>query len=413
MVEDTDGRSGPSSRRKFIIAGGALGLAGLAGCTGGGGGSSGSSDGSEEAGAGLESSGDGGSEESSGDGGGSEEPSDPLLTDDSEFEYANPNWEENNYLLTAIAENDYFQGSKTDLDNMKNQDVDELAHGEPPRELPEDESDWVDPDPLVFVDKPGESGQAEFQETIQPMLDRIAETTGRDVEWQPVDSNAATVEALRAGRAHIGDVSTGTTAFAVNLGGAVPFADPISPTGQFGYRLLAITRADMDEIQSVKDFLEYDVAHTEPASNSGNQAPSALFDQFFDVTPGEDYEVEFSGGHDQSGRGIAVGDYDCGPICSTCLDDLIQATDDMSYDDFKVVWASNPFPPGPIVHRYNLHPDLVEGIKEAYIGTDWTGTTYAEETGEAEYVPIDYKTVFNDIMVIQRYNGVEYESGSL
>lgn len=395
MAEDTGKRVGPRSRRRFIVTGGALGLAGLAGCT--------SSGGSDEAGAGLES----GSE------GSSEGPSDPLLTDASEFDPANPNWEENNYLLSAIAENDYFQGSRTDLENMENQDVDEIAHGKPPKELPDDESEWVDPDPLIFVDKPGESGEAQFEETIQPLLDRLEETTGRSVEWQPVDSNAATVEAFRSGRGHLGDISTGTSAFGVNLGGVVPFAAPISPSGQFGYRLLALTRAGMDEIQSVNDLPDHKIAHTEPASNSGNQAPSALFDQFFDVTPGEDYEVEFSGGHDQTGRGIAVGDYDAGPICSTCLDDLVQATDDLSYEDYKVVWASNPFPPGPLVHRYNLHPDIVEGIKEATIGTDWTGTDYAEATGEAEYISMDYKRVFNDILIIQRYNDVEYESGAL
>jgi len=298
---------------------------------------------------------------------------------------------------------------------MRNQDVEEIAHGEPPRELPDDESDWVDPDPLIFVDKPGESGQAQYQDTIQPLLDRLEETTGRTVEWRPVDSNAATVESFRAGRGHLGDISTGTSAFGVNLGGIVPFAVPISPSGQFGYRLLAITRDDEHDIQSVNDFARDDVTvtHSEPASNSGNQAPSALFDQFFDVTAGEDYEREFSGGHDQTARGIAVGDYDAGPICSTCVDDLVGSTEDIDYDDFKVVWASNPFPPGPLVHRYNLHPDIIEGIKEATIGTDWTGTDYAEATGEAEYIPLDYKRVFNDILIIQRYNGVEYESGNL
>ena len=405
MVEDTGERIGPSSRRRFILTGGALGMAGLAGCASGGSGSSG--DGSnEEAGAGLE---------SSSDSGGSEEATDPLLTDASEFDPANPNWEESNYLMTAIAENDYFQGSRTDLENMQNQEVDEIAHGEPPRELPDNESDWVDPDPLIYVDKPGESGQSQYQDTIQPLLDRLEETTGRTVEWQPVDSNAATVEAFRAGRGHLGDISTGTSAFGVNLGGIVPFAVPISPSGQFGYRLLAITRDDEHDIQSVNDFAreEVTVTHSEPASNSGNQAPSALFDQFFDVTAGEDYEREFSGGHDQTARGIAAGDYDAGPICSTCVDDLIQSTEDIDYDDFKVVWASNPFPPGPLVHRYNLHPDIIEGIKEATIGTDWTGTDYAETTGEAEYIPLDYKRVFNDILIIQRYNGVEYESGNL
>ena len=403
MADDSGRSTNPSSRRRFLLTGSAIGVAGLAGCAGSGG--SGESGGSEDAGAGLESDTDG-----SNDG-----PSDPMLTDASEFDPANPAWEEHNYLMTAIAENDYFQGSKTDLENMQNQEVDEIAHGEPPQELPDNESDWVDPDPLIYVDKPGESGQSQYQDTIQPLLDRLEETTGRTVEWQPVDSNAATVEAFRAGRGHLGDISTGTSAFGVNLGGIVPFAVPISPSGQFGYRLLAITRDEEHDIQSVNDFARDDVTvtHSEPASNSGNQAPSALFDQFYDVTAGEDYEREFSGGHDQTARGIAAGDYDAGPICSTCVDDLVGSTEDIDYDDFKVVWASNPFPPGPLVHRYNLHPDIIEGIKEATIGTDWTGTDYAEATGEAEYIPLDYKRVFSDILIIQRYNGVEYESGNL
>ena len=403
MVDDSGMPTNPSSRRRFLLAGGAIGVTGLAGCTGTDG--SGESGGSAEAGAGLES-------DTDGSNGGS---SDPMLTDASEFDPANPTWEEHNYLMTAIAENDYFQGSRTDLENMQNQEVDEIAHGEPPQELPDNESDWVDPDPLIYVDKPGESGQSQYQDTIQPLLDRLEETTGRTVEWQPVDSNAATVEAFRAGRGHLGDISTGTSAFGVNLGGIVPFAVPISPSGQFGYRLLAITRSDEHDIQSVNDFARDDVTvtHSEPASNSGNQAPSALFDQFFDVTAGEDYEREYSGGHDQTARGIAAGDYDAGPICSTCVDDLVGSTEDIDYDDFKVVWASNPFPPGPLVHRYDLHPDIIEGIKEATIGTDWTGTDYAEATGEAEYIPLDYKRVFNDILIIQRYNGVEYESGNL
>ena len=400
MVDDSGMPTNPSSRRRFLLTGGAIGVTGLAGCTGGSG-----SGGTEEAGSGSES-------DTDGSNGGS---SDPMLTDASEFDPANPAWEEHNYLMTAIAENDYFQGSKTDLENMQNQEVDEIAHGEPPQELPDNESDWVDPDPLIYVDKPGESGQSQYQDTIQPLLDRLEETTGRTVEWQPVDSNAATVEAFRAGRGHLGDISTGTSAFGVNLGGIVPFAVPISPSGQFGYRLLAITRDEEHDIQSVNDFARDDVTvtHSEPASNSGNQAPSALFDQFFDVTAGEDYEREYSGGHDQTARGIAAGDYDAGPICSTCVDDLVGSTEDIDYDDFKVVWASNPFPPGPLVHRYNLHPDIIEGIKEATIGTDWTGTDYAEATGEAEYIPLDYKRVFNDILIIQRYNGVEYESGNL
>jgi phosphonate transport system substrate-binding protein len=404
MADDSGRPTNPNSRRRFLLTGGAIGVTGLAGCTGTGG-SSGSG-GSEEAGAGLDSGGDSGGESDGGTG-----PNDPMLADS--FDPTAPAWEEHNYLLSQLIENEYIRGRESDLEAMGSRDVAEVPHGNPVPEPPTDESEFVDPDTLVFVDQPGESGEAQFQENVQPLIDRLEETTGKTVEWQPVDSYAATVEALRSGRAHIGNVSTGTTAFAVNLADVVPFAVGIRADGAFGYRLIAITRDEMDDIQSVADFPEYAVTHTEPASNSGNQAPSALFDQYFDVTAGDDYEVTFSGGHDQSARGIAVGDYDCGPICSTCIEDLIEASDDITADDYKAVWASSPFPPGPVVHRYDLAPDLVENIKAAWLDTDWEGTAYEAETDYANFVEIDYKRHFYDIMVIQRYNGVEYESGNL
>lgn len=39
-----------------------------------------------------------------------------------------------------------------------------------------------------------------------------------------MQSNAAQIEAMRAGRLHVAGFSTGPTAFAVNIAGAVPFA---------------------------------------------------------------------------------------------------------------------------------------------------------------------------------------------
>jgi len=131
------------------------------------------------------------------------------------------------------------------------------------------------------------------------------------------------------------------------------------------------------------------------------------------VTAEEDYEVNFSGGHGNTTRGIAAGDYDAGPICSTCFVDTVEAQSDLSFDDFKVVWCSAPFPSGPVAYRYNLKPEIQEGIKRAYLESDFSGTAYQERTGYNKFVPIDYKTVWKDIMIIQRYNGVKYEQSAL
>lgn len=403
MSNDDRGRTGPSSRRKFILAGGAAAFAGLAGCSGGSG-----DDGDDgEAGAGLETSGnDGGDGGESGSG-------DPMLSDS--FDPSEPDWANNNYLASPLIDETYQRGTQTDLERMNDREVDEVPHGNPVQERPEDESEWLDPDTLVFTESPAEDRTQSYIDALDPLIERLEETTGKDVEFTQVQSYAASVEAMRSERVHIANFATGATPFAVNLAGAVPFAVGMQADGAFGYRLFATTRADNDEVQSVEDFANDGVrmAHAEPSSNSGHQAPSALFDQEFGVTPDEDYEVNFSGGHSQTTRGIANGDYDAGPICSTCMKDTVDADDSLSYDDFKIVWASNPFPPGPVAYRYNLHPDIVEGIEEAWLDTDWAGTSYEEATDYAEFVPIEYRRHWYEIMVIQRYNGVEYESGNL
>ena len=390
---------GKSRRRRAFLKGSAVALTmGVAGCTGGSGGSDDSDD----------SGGSGGSTTTSSGG-------DSKLADASSFDPANPAWEENNYLSAPLIDADYQRGSTVDLENMREREVDEVPHGQPVRETPDDPSEQLDPDTLVFTESPSEDVQGRFEEDFQVVFDRIEEETGKPVEFSKVDSYAASVEAMRSERAHIANFSTGATPFAVNLAGAVPFAGGLTPSNLFGYRLFATTRADADDIQSVNDFARDDVkvGHSEPSSNSGHQAPSALFDQYFDVTPSEDYEVNFSGGHSNTTRGIANGDYDAGPICSTCFKDTVDGTSSLSFDDFKVVWASAPFPNGPITYRYNLKPEIQEGIKRAYIDSDFSGTDFAERTSYDHYVPIDYRTVWKDIMIIQGYNDVEYEQGAL
>jgi phosphonate transport system substrate-binding protein len=338
-----------------------------------------------------------------------------MLADNSEFAFENPNWAENNYLATPLIEAGYERGSESDLQRMGDREVEEVAHGDPVQQRPDDESEWLNPDTLVFTESPSEDVEGRYEEDFAAVFERIEEETGKNVEYSRVDSYAASVEAMRSERAHIANFSTGATAYAVNLAGAVPFAVGLGSDGAFGYRLFATTRADANDIQSIEDFARDDVtmAHAEPSSNSGHQAPSALFDQEFDVTPGEDYEVNFSGGHSNTARGIAAGDYDAGPICSTCMKDTVEGDSNLEFSDFKVVWASNPFPNGPITYRYNLHPDIVEGIEAAWLDTDFTGTDYAARTDYTQFLPIEYRRHWYDISVIQGYNGVEYEQGAL
>ncbi|MFP4539035.1 MAG: phosphate/phosphite/phosphonate ABC transporter substrate-binding protein, partial [Dichotomicrobium sp.] len=222
------------------------------------------------------------------------------------------------------------------------------ADGDLVADAPDDPSELENPDTLIFAYTPVED-PAIYKDIWDPFLEHLEEVTGKDVRFFAVQSNAAEVEAMRSGRLHIGGYSTGTTAFAVNLAGAVPFALMGTEGGRFGYTLQVYTRKDTG-IDEMSDLKGKRIAHTSPTSNSGNQAPRALFPAL-GVTPEEDYEVTYSGSHDQSMLGVVAGDYDAAPVASEVVERM---ADRGLYDpdEVKIIWESKPFPTTSYTHAH-------------------------------------------------------------
>lgn len=275
---------------------------------------------------------------------------------------------------------------------------------------PDDKSELVNPDTLIFAYTPVED-PAIYSDIWQPFIEHLEEVTGRDVRFFAVQSNAAQVEAMRSGRLHVAGFSTGPTPFAVNLAGAVPFALMGSDEGQFGYTLQVYTQQDSD-IKEMPDLKGKRVAHTSPTSNSGNQAPRALFPDL-GVVPDEDYKVIYSGSHDQSMLGVVAGDYDAAPVASEVVERM---ADRGLYDedDVRIVWESDRFPTTSYNYAYNLHPDLVDKIKEAFYSFKFEGTELGKEfDGVETFIPINYKEHWKVIRAIQSANGVEYTPDNL
>ena len=269
-------------------------------------------------------------------------------------------------------------------------------NGDMVADLPSDKSKWNDPDTLIFAYTPVED-PAIYSDIWQPFIDHLSEVTGRDVRFFAVQSNSAQVEAMRSGRLHIAGFSTGPTPFAVNLAGAVPFALMGSDTGQFGYTLQVFTHKDSD-IREITDLKGKRVAHTSPTSNSGNQAPRALFPEM-GIVPGEDYEISFSGSHDQSMLGVVAKDYDAAPVASEVVERMAARG---LYDTTSYNYA------------HDLHPDLVEKIREAFYTFKFAGTELGDEfEGVETFVPINYKDNWKVIRTIQASNGVQYTPDNL
>ncbi|WP_028671713.1 phosphate/phosphite/phosphonate ABC transporter substrate-binding protein [Saccharospirillum impatiens] len=277
-------------------------------------------------------------------------------------------------------------------------------------DLPTDESQWVDPDTLIFAYTPVED-PAIYSDIWQPFIDHLAEVTGKDVRFFAVQSNSAQVEAMRSGRLHVAGFSTGPTPFAVNLAGAVPFALMGSSSGQFGYSLQVYTHVDSD-IYEMADLKGKRVAHTSPTSNSGNQAPRALFPEM-GIVPGEDYEISFSGSHDQSMLGVVAKDYDAAPVASEVVERMA-ARGLYDEDDVRLVWESDRFPTTSYNHAYNLHPDLAEKVREAFYTFKFAGTELGDEfEGVETFIPITYQNNWRVIRTIQASNGVQYTRDNL
>src|SRR6185436_10517547 len=88
-----------------------------------------------------------------------------------------------------------------------------------------------------------------------------------------------------------------------------------------GYRLIAVVKST-SPYYKLSDLKGRRVAHTSPASNSGNLAPHILFPPE-GLRPGEDYRPLMSGSHDKSAMGVAVGDYDMAPLASDVFDRMV------------------------------------------------------------------------------------------
>ena len=94
--------------------------------------------------------------------------------------------------------------------------------GEIRRRHPKDPKKLKNPSTLVLHLHAGR-GPGGVRERLQALhrLPRRSAPPSASVFYQ-VQSNAAEIEAMRSGRLHVGGFSTGPTAFAVNLAGAVP-----------------------------------------------------------------------------------------------------------------------------------------------------------------------------------------------
>lgn len=275
-------------------------------------------------------------------------------------------------------------------------------------DIPSDAANLVDPSTLIFAYTPVED-PAVYREVWSEFLEHLSDETGKKIQFFPVQSNAAQIEAMRAGRLHIAGFNTGSNPLAVACAGLRPFTMMAAADGSFGYEMEIITHPDSG-IDEVEDIRGGELAFTSQTSNSGFKAPSAILKADYGMIPGEDFEPVFSGKHDNSILGVANRDYPAAAIANSVLARMLDRNV-VTEDQIETVYTSQTFPTTAYGLAHNLKPELQEAIQDAFFSFDWEGTALEEEfskSGEAQFIPITFKEHWEVIRKIDAANGVQY-----
>lgn len=285
------------------------------------------------------------------------------------------------------------------------------ADGDMVADTPTDAAQQIDPSTLIFAYTPVED-PAVYAKVWQDFLDHLAKTTGKKVQFFPVQSNAAQLEAMRAGRLHVAGFNTGSNPIAVACAGFVPFTMMASKDGKFGYEMEIITYPGSG-IEKVEDIKGKKMAFTSESSNSGYKAPSALLRTEFQLEAGKDFEPVFSGKHDNSIIGVANKDYPAAAIANSVMRRMV-ARDVVKAEQVKTIYTSQTFPTTGYGYVYNLKPELAAKVREAFETFEWEGSELLKEFQTSEppqeaFMPITFKEHWAVVRQIDTAMNVSYE----
>jgi len=210
----------------------------------------------------------------------------------------------------------------------------------------------VDSSTLVFGVVPD---SVDTETNYQPLMDYIAQETGKTVEYHESTDYAALIEASIAGQIDVASFSGFTYVTATNNGAELtPISSITTAEGQEpGYYSQAIVPKGSD-ITSIDDMAGKKICFVDPSSTSGYLFPSyALLEAGID--PEKDITPVFAGKHDVSVQKVGEGtECDAG----FAEDSEVEKSDAVEVIDEQMV------PGAPIVESDTLPDDVKQQLKD-------------------------------------------------
>lgn len=234
------------------------------------------------------------------------------------------------------------------------------------------EGECLNPETLTFSVVPSEQGTMN-KDYFAPILNHLANTTGKQIEFYMPTSNAAVLEAMISGHVDIARlgpymyvISQEKAPDVVEIFGIYYMNEGITQPVGGGYYSVLITKKEggLTTVGTLEGKL---LALMDPGSTSGALVPEVLFTKMeLNGTGLRDYfsKVFYTGGQDLSVLAVHEGRADAAFVSSQILDRVLR---DKGWEDsFNFVWFSPLIPVDAWVYRANLCPEAKATIREAF-----------------------------------------------
>lgn len=209
------------------------------------------------------------------------------------------------------------------------------------------------------------------------------------------------IEAIKSGKAQLAQVNPGLVPQLVGAGQPAPFAVPGSKASgkPNSYHLILIARVDSPYRQP-RDLAGKKIAHTTPTSNSGNLAPRALFPAL-GLTPGKDYEVVFSNGHERSVMGVMHGFYDGAAVASDLYQRMV-VKGEVRASSVRTLWESPPFMTESWMMGKDVAPEVQARVRKCSYAYNFPPTLRKMLPGNDVFLPVNFDRDFATVMEVYR-----------
>lgn len=228
------------------------------------------------------------------------------------------------------------------------------------------------PDSLTFAIIPTEETVAELQ-LYQPVTDRMAELTGKKIEFFMPTSYASVVEGMLSKFVDVAVLGPYSYVIANEKDKDIEvFATYAKKPGYLqeegpGYKGVLVTKKGSG-LKTIEDLKGTTVGLTDPGSTSGNLVPRVVFSQVIDMDIDDFFKkAVYTGSHELSTVAVHQGKVDAAFVASHRFDNVV-AKGEVALEDYNIIWSSPAIPQDPFVYRSPLCDDLKAQIRDTFLG---------------------------------------------